>query len=92
MSTIYKVLATDYVTVNGMDCEPVYCIHFTFRKGYNGSQYEPPEQAGFDFHDIKNESGSDLDPHANMEDWAQNWLDENTAECYEIMESGRPDY
>ena len=84
-ATRHTVAATRSGSSRGMDWEAEYVITFTYAPGL-----AEPELLFVAIDPGADDVGAFTDlAQKDLEDWAQEWLDENYAECLEIAERGR---
>ena len=84
-ATRHTVAATRSGSSRGMDWEAEYVITFTYAPGL-----AEPELLFVAIDPGADDVGAFTDlAQKDLEDWAQEWLSENYAECIEIAERGR---
>ena len=77
----YKTLADYYFEVNGCDGEIELVLEFDYQRAERATYYEPGCGASLTLCGVTMKDGSPIDPlvAGNVEDWAQNYLDEHTS-------------
>ena len=77
----YKTLADYYFEVNGTDGEIELTIEFDYQRAERATNWEPGCGASLTLCSVTMKDGTAIDPlvAAGVDDWAQNYLDENRA-------------
>ena len=77
----YKTLADYYFEVNGCDGEIELVLEFDYQRAERATRSEPGCGASLTLCGVTMKDGSPIDPlvAGNVEDWAQNYLDEHTS-------------
>lgn len=76
----YKTLADYYFEVNGCDGEIELVLEFDYQRAERATSSEPGCGASLTLCGVTMKDGSPIDPlvAGNVEDWAQEYLDDNT--------------
>ena len=77
----YKTLADYYFEVNGTDGEIELVLEFDYQRAERATNWEPGCGASLTLCSVTMKDGTAIDPlvAAGVDDWAQNYLDENRA-------------
>jgi hypothetical protein len=77
----YKTNAEYYFEVNGVEGEVELVLEFDYQRAERATRSEPGCGAGLTLCGVTMKDGTAIDPlvAGNVDDWAQNYLDEHTS-------------